>query len=243
MELEILGHNMEVTPRLHNYVEKKTSKLDRYMPNLSSVRVDLTSENTRSAVERQVAQITIRDDRGTILRAEERNSDIFAAIDSVVESFRLVTGGDEQTIAFAADDFIQHYIGSIHQGPLLTGHTRVATGGLAKSTVGLFDMPNGCFTRVAQGLFKIIAWLTGQSRLEVVGSDHGVIHPYALFLKLGETLADSFFQNAAYKWNSGEPFIKFDFPVSSNFHRQPRIDLIDGFPERLFGQQFFFFLL
>jgi putative sigma-54 modulation protein len=32
-----------------------------------------------------VAQITIRDDRGTILRAEERNSDIFAAIDSVID--------------------------------------------------------------------------------------------------------------------------------------------------------------
>jgi putative sigma-54 modulation protein len=85
MELSIHGHNLEVTTRLKNYVEKKVGRLDRYMPNLSSVRVDLTSENTRSAVERQVAQITIRDDRGTILRAEERNSDIFAAVDAVVD--------------------------------------------------------------------------------------------------------------------------------------------------------------
>jgi len=85
MEVAIHGHNLEVTSRLQNYVEKKVERLDRYMPNLSSVRVDLTSEHTRSAVERQVAQITIRDDRGTILRAEERNSDVFAAIDSVVD--------------------------------------------------------------------------------------------------------------------------------------------------------------
>ena len=85
MEIAIHGHNLEVTTRLQNYVEKKVGRLDRYMPNLSSVRVDLTSEHTRSAVERQVAQITIRDDRGTILRAEERNSDIFAAIDSVID--------------------------------------------------------------------------------------------------------------------------------------------------------------
>jgi putative sigma-54 modulation protein len=85
MEVAIHGHNLEVTTRLQNYVEKKVGRLDRYMPNLSTVRVDLTSENTRSAVERQVAQITIRDDRGTILRAEERNSDIFAAIDSVID--------------------------------------------------------------------------------------------------------------------------------------------------------------
>ncbi|MFN2135875.1 MAG: ribosome hibernation-promoting factor, HPF/YfiA family [Candidatus Promineifilaceae bacterium] len=85
MEVEIQGHNLEITTRLANYVDKKISRLDRYMPNLAAVRVDLTSENTRSAVERYVAQITIRDDRGTILRAEERNSDIFAAIDSVTD--------------------------------------------------------------------------------------------------------------------------------------------------------------
>ena len=85
MELAIHGHNLEVTTRLSNYVEKKVDRLDRYMPDLATVRVDLTSENARSAVERQIAQITIRDDRGTILRAEERDSDIFAAIDSVID--------------------------------------------------------------------------------------------------------------------------------------------------------------
>ncbi|NCF68709.1 MAG: ribosome-associated translation inhibitor RaiA [Chloroflexi bacterium] len=85
MELSIHGHNLEITTRLRNYVEKKTARLDRYMPNLYSVQVDLSTENTRSAVERQVAQITIRDDRGTILRAEERNSDIFAAVDAVID--------------------------------------------------------------------------------------------------------------------------------------------------------------
>ena len=85
MELSIQGHNLEITTRVRNYVEKKTTRLDRYMPNLTTINVDLTTENTRSAVERQVAQITIRDDRGTILRAEERNSDIFAAIDAVVD--------------------------------------------------------------------------------------------------------------------------------------------------------------
>lgn len=85
MEIEILAHNMELTPRLQNYVEKKVAKLDRYLPNLTAVHVDLSSENTRSAVQRQVAQITVRDERGTILRAEERNSDMFAAVDAVLD--------------------------------------------------------------------------------------------------------------------------------------------------------------
>ncbi|GAB4281526.1 MAG: ribosome-associated translation inhibitor RaiA [Candidatus Promineifilaceae bacterium] len=85
MELRLNSHNMEITPRLQNYVEKKTAKLDRYMPDLIEIFVDLSNENTRSAVERQVAQITVRDSRGTILRAEERSHDMFAAIDAVID--------------------------------------------------------------------------------------------------------------------------------------------------------------
>jgi putative sigma-54 modulation protein len=85
MELQILSNNMDLTPRLRNYVEKKTARLDRYLPDLSTIQVELAMENTRSAVQRHVAEITIRDERGTILRAEERNSDMFAAIDAVVD--------------------------------------------------------------------------------------------------------------------------------------------------------------
>lgn len=85
MELAIFVHNMDLTPRLQGYVEKKTTKLDRYMPNLTEVRVDLSAQNARSAAERQVAQITVRDNRGTILRAEESNSDMFIAVDAVVD--------------------------------------------------------------------------------------------------------------------------------------------------------------
>lgn len=85
MELTIHGRNMDVTERLQNYVEKKTGRLDRYLPDLAEVRVDLSSQNARSAVERQVAQITIQDSRGTILRAEESSNDMFAAIDAVVD--------------------------------------------------------------------------------------------------------------------------------------------------------------
>ena len=85
MDISINNNNVELTERLLDHVEKKTAKLDRYMPNLAEVHVDLSTQNTRSAVQRQVAQITIRDDRGTILRAEERNSDMFAAVDAVVD--------------------------------------------------------------------------------------------------------------------------------------------------------------
>jgi putative sigma-54 modulation protein len=45
----------------------------------------LSEQNASNAVERQVAQITVRDKRGTILRAEERSNDIYAAVDGVVD--------------------------------------------------------------------------------------------------------------------------------------------------------------
>lgn len=85
MELTVHGRNTDITPRLENYVEKKTGRLDRYLPELTEIRVDLTTENTRSAIDSQVAQITVRDTRGMILRAEERSNDMFAAIDAVVD--------------------------------------------------------------------------------------------------------------------------------------------------------------
>jgi putative sigma-54 modulation protein len=85
MEITIDTRNVDLTPRLQSYVERKTSRLDRYMPNMTEVRVDLEAQSARSAVERQVAQITVRDARGTILRAEERSSDMFAAIDAVID--------------------------------------------------------------------------------------------------------------------------------------------------------------
>ncbi len=85
MDMQITGRNMEVTERLEDYVQRKASKLDRYMSGLSSARMDLSMENTKSATDRQVAQLTIRSDRGIILRAEERTGDMFSSIDAVMD--------------------------------------------------------------------------------------------------------------------------------------------------------------
>lgn len=84
MDVSIFTRNMEVTPRLREYVEQKVEKLDRYLPLIDEARVDLKVENTRSADHRQVAQLTVRV-RGAILRAEERTSDMFASIDAVLD--------------------------------------------------------------------------------------------------------------------------------------------------------------
>jgi len=83
MQVNIKGKNVEVTDRLKSYVDKKVGKLDHYLPGITEAWVELRVEDTKAAQDRQVCQVTLRTDR-TILRAEERSDDIFAAIDAVL---------------------------------------------------------------------------------------------------------------------------------------------------------------
>lgn len=84
MELLITGKNVEVTDWLRQYVEKKIGRLDRYLPTIQEARVELSTESTKRAQDRQVAQVTLRSN-GAILRAEEKSSDMFTSIDAVVD--------------------------------------------------------------------------------------------------------------------------------------------------------------
>lgn len=77
----IFGKNMEVSDRVNDYVNKKTSKIGRFLTDIDDIRIDLAYlKSARNAADRYVAQITIRG-KGYILRTEERAEDIFAAFD------------------------------------------------------------------------------------------------------------------------------------------------------------------
>ncbi len=84
MQLIISGKNLEVSEWLKEYVEKKVSKLDRYLPSLTEARVELALEKTKNVKQSQVVQVTLRTN-GTILRGEERSSDFTVAIDAVMD--------------------------------------------------------------------------------------------------------------------------------------------------------------
>lgn len=88
LEVEIYGRNIEVNDRIRDYVDKKVSKLDRYLPGIEEARVDLAYvKSARSAGDRQVAQLTVRG-KGFILRSEERADDIFAALDTALDKMQ-----------------------------------------------------------------------------------------------------------------------------------------------------------
>lgn len=83
MDVSIFTRKLEITPQIREYAEGKVERLDRYLPTIDEARLDLALEDTRSDEDRQVAQLTVWTG-GTILRAEERTSDIFASIDAVL---------------------------------------------------------------------------------------------------------------------------------------------------------------
>ncbi len=85
MEITIKTRDVPLTEQLRQYVEKKVQRLNRYLPNIVEARVELIKEPTRSAQQRHSAQITLFASNGRILRAEERDADLRAAFDSVMD--------------------------------------------------------------------------------------------------------------------------------------------------------------
>ncbi|PJF22157.1 MAG: ribosomal subunit interface protein [Phototrophicales bacterium] len=72
MNLQIRGNDIKITEYLDDFARKKLSKLERYLPNISEVRLDLSRKKTRSGPGIFSAQITLRHSRGAILRSEQR---------------------------------------------------------------------------------------------------------------------------------------------------------------------------
>src|SRR5258708_2879259 len=86
MQIQIHARNLSVTDHIQDYVEKKLSRLDHYLPQISEVRVELAHEHMRKGGDRAIAQLTVRNGRGTILRAEDKKqTDIYAAVDMAVD--------------------------------------------------------------------------------------------------------------------------------------------------------------
>ncbi len=81
--VHIHARDMNVSNHLREHIERKVSKLDRFLPSLTEARVDVAEAKTvRSALDRYTAQLTVHM-RGVVLRAEEHGADIFGAVDAV----------------------------------------------------------------------------------------------------------------------------------------------------------------
>jgi putative sigma-54 modulation protein len=79
VQINIRGKNIEVTPALRGYVEKRLRKLEKFEQHFGEVQVTLTVEKDSHRVE-----VTVPID-GMILRGEETTGDMYASVDLVVE--------------------------------------------------------------------------------------------------------------------------------------------------------------
>ena len=80
MKIELHGRHVELSERVKEYAERKIGRLDRFLPDLRTARIDLSHGSKRGHGEVYTVQVTARTDDG-VLRAEEVDSDLFAAID------------------------------------------------------------------------------------------------------------------------------------------------------------------
>jgi putative sigma-54 modulation protein len=80
MNLMTRGHHTTVFDGLREHAEKKLARLERYLPRVEDVIVEVRREETRAAAHRYNVQVTVHSG-ASILRAEERNADPRTAFD------------------------------------------------------------------------------------------------------------------------------------------------------------------
>jgi putative sigma-54 modulation protein len=82
MHFNIRGENIEVTPAIREYIEKKVGKLERYFDTTPTADVNVKLQVLGSG--ESSIEVTIPMPK-LLLRGEEINADMYAAIDIVVE--------------------------------------------------------------------------------------------------------------------------------------------------------------
>ena len=88
MNLTISGHHLEVTPALRMYVTEKLDRITRHFDQVVDVKVLLSIENQKEKERRQRAECNIHV-KGSDLFAESAHSDLYAAVDDLVDKSRL----------------------------------------------------------------------------------------------------------------------------------------------------------
>ena len=85
MELTVNARNVNLTPQLRNYIERKLGKFDSKLDNIMETRIEILEEPTRSALDRTVIRVNISGANIT-LHTEERAENILTAVDRAFDS-------------------------------------------------------------------------------------------------------------------------------------------------------------
>jgi putative sigma-54 modulation protein len=84
MRLQVKGKNVEISPSIREYAERKLSKLEKQLADQTQVEVELSEQKNPSISQSHIAEATIFA-KGTTLRAREASPDMKASIDQLAE--------------------------------------------------------------------------------------------------------------------------------------------------------------
>jgi ribosome hibernation promoting factor len=91
MEIEVRGKKLQLSKAVENYVSKKMGKLSHLLPSIVDTKVEISKEKAKSPTNRYVVQVTVKSD-GVLIRAEEKQADVYAAIDAADDVIRKQIG-------------------------------------------------------------------------------------------------------------------------------------------------------
>ncbi|MFC1998821.1 ribosome hibernation-promoting factor, HPF/YfiA family [Chloroflexota bacterium] len=81
MEMVLRSRNIELPDPMRDYIQKKLDRVEIHLANSGEAKVEISKEETRSPHDKYLVQITVSSN-GILLKAEEHESDMRAAIDA-----------------------------------------------------------------------------------------------------------------------------------------------------------------
>ena len=150
MELQITGKNVELTPTVRQFIERKLGKLGRHLPNIVDYKVEIVGQKTKSPQQHFVVQVTLNSN-GTLLRGMERGEDLLIAINKV---------------AAVMNRQIEHYKGKLYE----KGKGSSLAGGELSEEAGS-ALPSREVVKVKRFAVKPMSIAEAIDQMELLGHD------------------------------------------------------------------------
>jgi putative sigma-54 modulation protein len=97
MAITVRGKNLDITPSLKEYVEKRVKKVTKYFDKTGDITVILSVEKGRHQTGNfHHVEVTVPVN-GLLIRGEERTADMYASIDQVMDKIEKQIGKYKQS--------------------------------------------------------------------------------------------------------------------------------------------------
>lgn len=194
MKTQIKGRNVTVTDALEDYAEEKLLRVrkllqERKIDEVTRVELELKVEKNPSIAEPCVCEATIFT-RGPVIRAQERATDMYAAIDLVTDKLLRRVKKYHDRVHGKNRKYHQKLTGPVAEAEEVTAAAAPAAAELEGELVAAGD--NGRIVKTKQFALKPMSVVEATLQLELVGHDFFVF-----------TNAETNRTNVVYRRNDG----------------------------------------